>query len=196
MSAHHIHHTHGLIISSRNTGEANKMLTIYTRELGLVRAVVQGIRLQRSKLRYSLQDFSYANVDLVQGRDIWRVTSASTISSFPFARVEKTSLLLIARTGSLLERLCQGEEANEKIFDDVVQAFYLLDDPELSNESRIALELHLVLRILNQLGYIGDSETISDYLGENFDTEKTQSLLASRSSIISHINKALRESQL
>ena len=112
---HHIYHTQGFVLGSRNKGEANKMLTIYTREMGLVRAMVQGIRLGKSKLRFALQDYSYTNIDLVRGKDIWRVTSAKNISTFPFARFSKDSLLLIARVSSLLERLCDGEESNEKI---------------------------------------------------------------------------------
>jgi len=193
---HHIYHTHGLILSSRNIGEANKMLTIYTREMGLVRASAQGIRLHKSKLRFSLQDFSYANIDLVRGRDIWRVTSAANISTFPYARSSRPSILLIARISALIERLCDGEEANEDIFDDFIQALYLLDDTNISLSSREALELHLVLRIMNTLGYIGESTMLEQYLSSSFDETKITSLLKERQSIIAHINKALNESQL
>jgi len=193
---HQIYHTHGLILSSRNTGEANKMLTIYTREMGLVRAAVQGIRLHKSKLRFSLQDFSYANIDLVRGRDIWRVTSASNISSFPYARSSRPSLLLIARISALIERLCDGEESNENIFDDFIQCLYLLDDTNISVSSREALELHLVLRIMNILGYIGESEMLLQYISSPFDESKIEGLLKERQSIITHINRALNESHL
>jgi len=193
---HHIHHTKGFVIKSKNIGEANKMLTIYTRELGLVRAVAQGIRLGKSKSRFALQDFSYATIDLVKGRDVWRVGSATTISSFPFARVKRENLLFISRIGILVERLCDGEEINEKIFDDIIQALYLLDDQNLSGETREALELHLVLRIVHSLGYIGESDTLAEYLGDEINTKSTKSLLSKRQYIVSHINNALRESQL
>lgn len=193
---HHIYHTHGFILSSRNKGEANKMLTVYTREMGLVRAMVQGVRLHKSKLRFAIQDFSYANIDFVRGKEIWRVTSASNISTFPFARSHRGSLLLISRISSLLERLCDGEESNQKIFDDFIQTLYFLDDVGVSNSSREALELHLVLRIMNSLGYIGDSDMLKEYLGGDIDLGKTELLLREKQSIISHINKALNESQL
>jgi len=193
---HHIYHTHGFIVSSRNSGEANKMLTIYTREMGLIRAMCQGVRLNKSKLRFALQDFSYVKIDFVRGKEIWRVTSATNISSFPFARSDKQSLLLIARISKLIERVCDGEEANDKIFDDFLQAIYLLDDDTIKKETREALELHLVLRIMNSLGYIGDSELLSGYLSTPFDQIEIESLLKERQSIISHINKALNESQL
>ncbi|MEI7688677.1 MAG: DNA repair protein RecO [Candidatus Nomurabacteria bacterium] len=193
---HHIYHTHGFILGSRNKGEANKMLTIYTREMGLVRAMVQGIRLNKSKLRFALQDYSYSNVDFVRGKEIWRITSAKNISTFPFARSSKDSLLLIARVSSLLERLCDGEESNEKIFDDFIQSLFLIDDIDISDTSREAIELHLILRIMNSLGYIGDTEMLKDYLGGDIGLEKTTLLLKERRSIVSHINKALNESQL
>ena len=193
---HHIYHTNGFILSSVNKGEANKMLTIYTREMGLIRAMVQGIRLHKSKLRFALQDLSHSNIDLVRGKDIWRVTTASSISTFPYARSSHPSILIIARVGKLLERLCDGEQSNEKIFDDFMQSLYLLDDVNIESSSREALELHLVLRIMDQLGYIGESENLSEYLDGSIDLKRTEILLREKRSIISHINKALNESQL
>ena len=193
---HHIYHTHGFVLSSINKGEANKMLTVYTREMGLVRAMVQGVRLHKSKLRFAIQDFSYANIDFVRGKDVWRITSAKNINTFPFARSSRPSLLIIARISKLLERLCDGEESNEKIFDDFMQALYLLDDDSITDSSREAIELHLVLRIMNTLGYIGDSSNLIDYLGGDISIDKTEILLKEKRSIISHINKALNESQL
>src|SRR5680860_498736 len=193
---HHIYHTHGFILSSRNTGEANKVLSIYTKEMGFIRAAVQGIRPHKSKLRFSLQDLTYAKIDFVRGRDIWSVTSAKSLNSFPFARMNKESLLLIMRVSKLLERLCHGEDTNEKIFDSLIQALYLLDDTSISRESHEALELHLVLSILNSLGYIGESSLLSRYLEDDFHHNQTEDLIRARKSIIAHINKALNESQL
>jgi hypothetical protein len=118
------------------------------------------------------------------------------VSSFPYARADRNSILLVARLSSLIERLCDGEEESNKIFDDFIQALYLLDDKDQKTETREALELHLVLRIMNTLGYIGESTMLSEYLSLSFDKVKTEELLKERKSIIAHINKALNESQL
>lgn len=193
---HHIYHTKGVILSSRNIGEANKIFSIYTRELGMVHATAQGIRFSKSKLRFSLQDFYYASIDLVRGKELWKITSATSISSFPIIKEDKDSILLVARVGKLLERLCQGESANEIIFDDFIQALYLLDDLSFNDDSRMALELHLVLRILHSLGYIAESDDLIKYIVTPFDNSKINSLISGKQSIISHINKALNESQL
>ena len=38
---HHIHHTNALILGSKAKGEANKVFTLLTRELGVIHAVAQ-----------------------------------------------------------------------------------------------------------------------------------------------------------
>jgi len=191
-----IYHTQGIVLSSKNIGEANKMLTVFTREMGLIRGIVQGVRLNKSKLRFALQDFSYADVDFVRGKDIWRITSATPITSFPMARTSKDSITLISHVCSLLERLCGEGEVDERIFDDFIQALYILDTENVDSSSREALELHLVLKIIYNLGYIENSEILNKYLVNSFDKNEVVNLLKERQSIISRINKALSESQL
>ncbi len=196
MAHHHIFHTEGIILSHRARGEANKMLSIYTLEHGLINAAAQGIRLNKSKLRFSLQDLSYAKIDLVRGRDIWRVTSATPIDTFSKARSNIESLALMSRVSKLIERLCNGEEGNTEVFHDVIQSYMVLDNDSVSVETREALELHLVLRILNRLGYIGDNKDLASYLDGGFEQDKAKEVLFNKRSIVLAINQALRESQL
>ncbi len=194
--SHHIYHTNAIIIGSKPQGEANKILSIYTRELGLVNATVQGIRYEKSKLRFALQDFSLAQVDLVRGREVWRVTSATTQNLFPFIRKDSEALLIFARLAKLIERLMPGETAHEKIFDDILQGLSLLDNEIVEKETIEAIELYLVLRIVYELGYVGDSEIINEHLGGNFDPNNASVLLSKKRSIVLAINTALSESHL
>src|SRR3989338_4347951 len=71
-----IHTTPGFIIASRPYGETGKILSIFTRDIGLVGAVAQGIRLEKSKLRYHTQDYSFGTFSFVRGRELWRLTDA------------------------------------------------------------------------------------------------------------------------
>lgn len=193
---HHIYHTEGFILSSKNVGEANKSFTIYTEKLGLVKATAQGVRLSKSKLRFALQDFTHIKLDLVKGRDIWRITSAQNISSFPLLRRDRDSLRILYQISKLIERLYQGEESNIKIFQSLIQSFILLDVEKIEKNTKEALELYLVLNIMNALGYIGESKMINDYLSVSFDPYKIEKIIKDRKPIIFHINKALNESQM
>ena len=54
--AHHVYTTPAYLIESTPSGEANKSYLLFTKDLGMIRATAQGVRLLKSKLRYSLQD--------------------------------------------------------------------------------------------------------------------------------------------
>jgi DNA repair protein RecO (recombination protein O) len=74
---HHIHHTEAIILGSKNYGEAGRYYFLFTKDMGLVYASAIGVRKMSSKLRFILQDLSYIKVDLIEGKDFWKITSAS-----------------------------------------------------------------------------------------------------------------------
>ena len=151
--SHHIYHTEGIVLSGYNTGEANKYVAVFTRELGLVRATVQSIRKSTSKLRYSLQNYSFAKVDFVRGRDVWRITNAIPLTLFDNVLKDSTKVKLVARIVMLIERLCHGEEQNVILFDEVLSGFKKLEKIEMNNEELLDFETMLVAKILFHLGY-------------------------------------------
>jgi len=193
---HHIYHTHGLIIGSRDLGEANKILTLYTKEMGLIRAMAQGIRLNKSKLRFSLQLFSYANIDLVRGKDFWRLTSARSINTYSQIGLSKDKTMLVLRIFKLLERFNSAETQNDDIFEDLIFLLNFLNRDEITKENLEAVEINLVLRILKNLGYIGNSKIAFKYTDKKLEDNNVNDILIDRKIIVSHINKALSESQL
>ena len=194
--SHHIYHTQAIVISSRNYGEANKILTLYTRELGLIRAVAQGIRLSKSKLRFALADYSLARVDLVKGREVWRVTSATYVKSFGSLTKTIPGVSILSHTVKLLERLLPGEDPHENIFDDVVTAYEYLTLHNDKREFFEVTELCLVLRILKSLGYISTKEEYKTHVEGVFDPSMIVFDTLPKKTIIFEINRALRESQL
>ncbi len=194
---HHIHHTNALILGSRNRGEANRVFTLLTREMGLIHAVAQGVRLNKSKLRYALTDYSYAKIDLVRGKEVWRITSATPVTSFPSIRRNLKGLHLMASISKLLRRLIRGEaEAHESIFDDTLTAYQFLETQEENSHTYEVVELSLVLRILKMLGYIGNSTFADEYTSAPFDPNAIDVARFEKKTILFEINRALRESHL
>ena len=72
----------GIVVKERNIGENDKILTILTRELGLIEVSARGIRKIKSGIAGSLSIFSYASLDLFKGRGGYIVNSAAPIKSF------------------------------------------------------------------------------------------------------------------
>ena len=131
---HNIYTTEGFILKSVNFGEANKYFFIFTKDFGLIKATAQGVRLLKSKLRYSLEDFSFTQVSIVRGKEVWRITSAQKISGLNY-------LLLISKIFSLLLRLLHGEEKNDRLLVGVTLR-YELSTLERKNHNRLLGKKH------------------------------------------------------
>ena len=191
---HYIYHTEGIILGSKNYKEADKYFYIFTRDLGLIYASAQGIRKMSSKLRFVLQDFSYVKVDLVSGRDIFRITSASANNLLNEIKNKKENFKIFVNITRLLRRLLAGVEPNEILFQDVVNGLFVLENanvPDLPN-----VEMIIVLRILNNLGYIGKVEDWENLIKSPFEDGLIFEASRSRSKVLKYINKALKETHL
>lgn len=191
---HHIYHTEGIILGSKNFGEAGKYYSIFTRELGLVHASAQGVRKLSSKLRYILQDYACVRADLVRGKDFWRVTSASKISGLEALAQMPPHLRIFGNVSRLLRRLLSGEEPNEALFDDFKKGLLLLQ--KTKTEDLPDIEAVLVLRILHNLGYIGESPGFEDLTKSPFEEGLVLQAYKNRRAVLRQINKALKETHL
>lgn len=101
---HTIHHTRAIILKSQPSKEADKLFWLFTEEFGLVRAVATGVRKSGAKLVSQLIDYTMVDVDLVRGRDVWRLVSATVVLDplqgnygAPLARPYVRSLTAIER---------------------------------------------------------------------------------------------------
>lgn len=192
---HHIYHTEGIILGSRNYGETGKCYYIFTRDLGLIFASAQGVRKLSSKLRYVLQDFSYVKVDFVKGKEFWRITSASKTNALESLTKDSGKFEVLFNVSNLLKRLLAGEDANRTLFLDVLDGLFILENSkdvgELAN-----IEVVLVLRILDNLGYIGGNKSLEYLVKSPFEKELVFEISKNRKNVLSEINRALRETQL
>ncbi|OGI86108.1 DNA repair protein RecO [Candidatus Nomurabacteria bacterium RIFCSPLOWO2_01_FULL_39_17] len=192
---HHIYHTEGIILGSKNYGEAGKYYSIFTRDLGMVYASAQGVRKMSSKLRFILQDFAYLKIDLVQGKDFWRVTSASKTNKLEQLTKNPRTLKVFSNIAKLLKRLLAGVERNDVLFTDLVNGLSILEKTKTNEELR-NIEAIIVLRILSNLGYIGRDEKLQSLVKSPFEENLIFEAMKSRRQILSQINKALKETHL
>jgi len=192
---HHIYHTEGIILGSQDFGEASRRYAIFTRELGLVYARASGVRKMSSKLRFILQDFAYVKVDLVQGKNFWRVTSASKTSRLEQLVKNPAKLAIFAEVARLLARLLPAAERNDVLFTELLDGLALLERAE-AKENLPNIEAVIVLRALAALGYIGENAALDNLLKLPLRAELLVQVSTRRSLVLRHINQALRESHL
>jgi len=71
-----------VVLRQHKLGEADRIVTLLTRDHGLVRAVAKGVRRTRSKFGSRLEPFAHIDVQLHPGRNLDIVTQVVSIDSF------------------------------------------------------------------------------------------------------------------
>lgn len=146
-----IHTTESLVLSYRPLREADRVYSILTKDLGLVRVTATGVRKGHSKLRGLLEPVSLVSVSLVRGKEYWKITSAESIKVIP-------STQEILKPLVLLEKLVQGEAPNPELFEAVKKIV-------LSSPNDDMFEIHFVSQILFHLGYLKEADLKLDKKG-------------------------------
>lgn len=194
--SHRFYHTEGLIIKSRERGEAGQTYLVFTRQLGLISAVAAGVRQSKSKLRPHLNSWQLANFTFVRGREVWRLIGAEVVSE---ARLARGALPVLCRFGRLLPRLLPFSSPVPEIFNLVAEGVGRIKTlAGVKNKELLpAAELLLVLRFLNKLGYLSEAAALPpNRQNGEWDDEGLRSLLLRRQQVVALINEALTASQL
>jgi len=199
MSYHH-YESDCFILDTYESGEASNLYTLLTEDFRLLYARAQGVRLSKSKLRFSLQSFSRARVALVKGKVEWRLVGAQEPTHFwKKERLGASALTLLGRIFKLIRRLVHGEEKNKQLFAIIGDLTMYLEKERraLSIEEFVRLEIVIVARVLTALGYFTKKELYKKSLEEG-DLALAVSTLSGESekALLRDINEALKETQL
>ncbi len=199
--AHHIYTTDALVVEGTNSGEANKSFLLFTSELGMIRAHAQGVRLLKSKLRFSLQEYEHVSISVVRGKEMWRITSCRPLKSlFKQAELgdaeEKDMLITLARVCALIKRLMPHEEKHEKLFEYVISVFLYACHELLDTEDIKNFECIIVLNLLYELGYLGRIIELEEFIYAPLSGTLLKRLGSVRKIAYQEINRSLRETQL
>ncbi len=76
-----------VVLRQHKLGEADRIVTLLTRDHGLVRAVAKGVRRTRSRFGARLEPFAHIDVQLHAGRNLDIVTQVVSVDSFAAAIV-------------------------------------------------------------------------------------------------------------
>lgn len=75
-------HLEAIVLRHIDWGEADRLIWLFTREMGKLRAVAKGVRKPRSRKAGHLEPFTRVNLLLARGRDLPLITQADTIDAY------------------------------------------------------------------------------------------------------------------
>ena len=78
----------GIVLRTTDLGEADRIITLLTREHGKVRAVAKGVRKTKSKFGARLEPFSYTDIQFYTGKNLQVIAQAESIAQYHRAIVQ------------------------------------------------------------------------------------------------------------
>ncbi len=190
---HHIYHTNSIVLDTFPTGEADMTILLFTKELGMISAVAKSVRSAKSKLKYSLQIGSISKVDLVRGKQVWRIISATPVDRINI--LDQETRRVVSKSFRFIKRMVDKEKEEKGIYSDL-EALLFSTKKGHSSEKLGEIELVFYLRSLFRLGYIANNLEFKDILASEYSVNEDTPLSLPRKKILEAIKNAIYESHL
>ncbi len=149
MAKPRVYKTEAIVLKRTNLGEADSIITLYTPNLGKIRAVAKGVRRPKSKLGGHLDLLTQSALLLAHGQNLDIITQSQTMESFAVFKKDLQCIGCAMYIAELVDQFTAEQSENYSVYK-LLQATLLW-----LGEAR---DKELVLRcfemqLLNCLGY-------------------------------------------
>lgn len=144
-----LYKTEGIVLKSMEFKEADKIVTIYTKDYGKITAIAKGVRKTKSKFGSSLEILTYSIFLIYKGRNIDIVSQTEILESFFSTSKEVIKFAFAANCVEIVNKLIEEREINIGLFNLLKEVLHYLrrtNDPKL-------LALSFKWQTMSILGY-------------------------------------------
>lgn len=124
----------GIVIKSTDYGEANKVITLYTREAGKIGLMARGAKKTNSRFSSASQLFTYGTYLFYPSSGLGGLQQADVIDGFRHIQEDIFSTAYAAYIVELLYRLTEDKRPNPYLFELLYQGLHYMNeevDPEV-----------------------------------------------------------------
>lgn len=160
----------GVVLSRKNGGEADRIITLYTKHHGKVRLLAKGVRKPKSKKRGHIEVFSKIKFSAVKGKSMDLVTEAELLESYDLLRQDLTKTTVAYYFCEVIDKVTREDEKNDNIYDDLIAYLKKIE----STTKLKSLRSEFVASILIKLGFlteVKESQNIDSLLSEVTERE-------------------------
>ena len=145
--------TDALVLRTTDTGESDRLVTLLTRDYGVIRAFANRAKKFNSRLHGATQSLCYGEFSIRSGRDSYMIDDATAKEMFFGLRQEIRPLSLAQYFCALAAALAPAEEPAEEYLRVLLNSLHLLEKQRRSEEF---LKAVTELRLLTLAGYMPD----------------------------------------
>lgn len=109
-----VFHTDGLVIKVRHSGESDRIVTVLTRDYGVLTAFAKAARRPKSRLHSATQTFCFSDFSFRHSGEVYTITEGSVKEVFYALNEDIKNLTLAQYFGQLAMELTPPEEISEE----------------------------------------------------------------------------------
>lgn len=152
MSRVRLYRATGIVLSARDLGETDRVLTILSRERGKLSAIAKAAKRPTSKLAASSQPFCYSTFQFAEGRNLDVVTEAVPRNAFYPIRASLQKITYASYFNELVDGFTEERSPSPRVFDLLFSALSALADPQGEKDASMLARV-FELRLLYLSGY-------------------------------------------
>ncbi len=118
--------TEAILVAARDWGEADKMVTLFSREHGKIIAFANGARRPKSPLAGGMQLFTHMDVRVVSGKNYDSVKQCEMKNSFRQVQEDFNCMAYGTFIAELVAELCPEKQPEPQVFDLLLEVLKIL----------------------------------------------------------------------
>ncbi len=142
--------TEGIILKRFNLGEADRLLTVFTRHHGKIRCLAKGVRKPTSRKSASVELFNRLTLYLAKGKNLDILTQTQVLESYPGIRKELKAVKAAYHCVELVELMTAENQENAEVFELLLSSLRLINEKQQATRGQIA---EFENKLLTELGF-------------------------------------------
>lgn len=122
-----VYKVEGVVLRHQPIGEADRILTLLTREHGRLRVSARGVRKTTSRLGGRVQPFTHGRFLLARGRTLDVVAQAEVLHAFPGLQQDLLRGAYAAYVAELVDRFLPERDRHPEVYDAVLDALAVIE---------------------------------------------------------------------
>src|SRR5947207_3028414 len=149
MARSRLYRTSAVVLKRMDLGEADRIVTLFSRDEGKIRAVAKGVRRSTSRSAGHLEPFTLSDVLFAVGRELDVISQADTLESFRAIREDLDLTAHAYYLTELVDLLTEDRQENRIVYDLLLDGLQHLVE---AGDVRLVIIL-FQLNLLDAVGY-------------------------------------------